>query len=348
MRYRNPKKESDRCRGEWHELNVLSAKSVAHRFRTRFSRFILNQIGAASLASSLFLIIRTNRFQTPLNHPNEINIMKRKLPLLITCLAAFGFVGGLQGSMLFSDSFDYGSSTTNIGSVGNWSSGSSVLKYDHDGGLTHPSVGGATGGSMWLDFNDARSASNSTDFTSLDLTTLGQGDTVWMTSIFQYVAGNSSHGLTVSGGSVSEMGFSISGAGNVSVVATLNTTVNATNGTGINLTSGTYMMLARYTKGSGTSPNDSAVDLWINPPSASSVSALGTADWTLDSSDGDVKWGRDGNSLTGLTDVQPSQQGRIDEIRMATTFSELNLVPEPSAALFGGFALLALMLRRRR
>lgn len=274
--------------------------------------------------------------------------MKIKLPHLITCLAAFGFAGSLQAAVLFSESFNYGSSDTGISSAGNWSSISTVLKYDADGGLDVPQMDNESGGSMWLDHNDAREASNSADFTNLSLTTLGAGDSVWMTSIFQYVTGNTAHSLEIQGGSVSGMGFSINGAGNVSVKATLDGSVNATNSTGINLSSGTYMMLARYTKGTGTSPNDSSVNLWIDPTNTSSVANLGTADWTLDSSDGLVKWGRDGNSLTSIDLAQPSQQGRIDEIRVATSFEELSLVPEPSAALFGGFALLALMLRRRR
>ena len=274
-------------------------------------------------------------------------IMKNKTTTNLLAAVTLGFALPANGATLFNDSFDYGSSTDALTNVSNWTSNSSVLKFDHDGGLTNPNVT-SSGGSMWLDFNDARDAANSTDFTTLDLTTLGQGDSVWMMSLFQYVGGNNSHTLTVAGGSVSEMGFGISSGGNVSVRATLNTTVNGNNSTGINLNDGTHFLLTRYTKGSGTSPTDSSVDLWVNPDNTSSVTALGTADWTLDSSDGDVKWGRDGNSLTSLTDVQPSQQGRIDEIRIATDFSDLALVPEPSTAVLSTIALLALAFRRRR
>lgn len=281
------------------------------------------------------------------SNPNTTKKMKHINTTTICAIALL--TGAAQGAILFNDSFDYGSSDTGISSAGNWSSTSSVLKYDADGGLDVPQMSGESGGAMWLDFNDSRTASNSADFTTLNLTTLGAGDSVWMTTLFQYVSGNTDHSLEVAGGSVSGMGFAVSGTGGVSVKATLNTTVNATNGTGITLTTGTYLMLARYTKGSGTSPVDSAVDLWINPADASSVSALGTADWTLDSGDGQVKWGRDGNSLTSISEATPSQQGRIDEIRVATTFSELNLaaIPEPSTALLGALGLLALLRRRR-
>jgi hypothetical protein len=228
----------------------------------------------------------------------------------------------LVAASIFEDSFDYGDSTVQIGTVGSWSSGSSVLKYDHDGGLDNAGLAGTSGGAMWLDYNDARSASHSFS-NSLDLSTLGEGNAVWVASLFEYVTGNSSHTLSIGGGSVSEMGIAIGGSSNVVMTCTLNQTVNAGINTGINLGSGTYLILLRYTKGSGTSPNDSRVDLWINPADTSSEDALGMADWTLDSNDGQVKWGRDTDSLTGISLAQPSQQGRIDEIRIATDLATI-------------------------
>ncbi|MCH7228707.1 Ig-like domain-containing protein [Haloferula sp. A504] len=228
--------------------------------------------------------------------------------------------GTAHAASIYDDSFNYGDATVAIGGLGAWSSGSSVLKYDHDGGLDHPAMSGETGGAMWLDFTDARSASDSS--INFDLTTLSEGDAVWMAVLFQYVSGNTPHELEVSGGTVSAMGVTISSAGGVFVKATLNQTVNASNNTGLSLTDGTHLMLLRYTKGAGTSPVDSAVDLWINPADVSSPTALGTADWTLDSTDGQVKWGRDGNVLSSIS-ATPSQQGRIDEIRLATTLADV-------------------------
>lgn len=276
--------------------------------------------------------------------------MKIKNSKLLTTLCALGIsAGSANAAVLFYDSFDYGASNINIntGTVGGWTSGSGLVRYDASGGLNHPQMGGTTGGSMWLDFNAARFASNSTDFTSLNLTDLDSGGSVWMTTLFQYVSGNTAHSLSIPGGTVSNMGFSVSGAGNVSVTATFGNSVNASNATGITLTTGTYLMLVRYTKGTGTSPINSAVDLWINPADASSISALGTSDWRLDSTNGEVKWGRDGNILTSISNATPSQQGRIDEIRVATEFSELNMIPEPTTALLGSLGML-LLLRRRR
>lgn len=276
-------------------------------------------------------------------------MMKTMVKTMMVCAVGALMTGtNLHAAVLFEDSFDYGDSTTAIGNAGNWSSGSGVLKYDHDGGLENDVMAGEAGGAMWLDYNDARSASNGTDFTSLDLSTLGEGDTVWFASLNQYVTGNTTHSIEIAGGSVSEMGFTIGGTGGVSVIGTLNTTVNAYNSTGINLSSGDYLMLLRYTKGSGTSPTDSQIDLWINPDDASSVSALGTADWTLDSGDGQVKWGRDTDSLTSISEAQPSQQGRIDEIRIGTEFSEMNLtaIPEPSTLALVGLGLFGAFFRR--
>jgi hypothetical protein len=271
-------------------------------------------------------------------HGEQIMFLRKSMALLAAGVIA-GALGSAHATVIFSDSFDYGGTTTNIGSVGNWSSGSSVLKYDHDGGLEYATLAGETGGAMWLDYTAERSGSS--NFTNFDLTPLEQGDAVWMAALFQYVSGNNAHSLAISGGTVSAMGVTITGAGDVVVTGTLNTTVSASNDTQIDLGTGTYLMLLRYTKGSGSSPVDSKIDLWINPAPAS----LGTADWTLDSDDGQVKWGRDGNALTGLS-ATPSQQGRIDEIRIATSLGEINLVPEPaSMALLGLGGLM--MLRRR-
>jgi hypothetical protein len=200
---------------------------------------------------------------------------------------------------------------------------------------------------MWLNFNDSRSASNITDFTTLDLSTTAgfdTGGTVWMMSLNQFVSGNSSHEITIPGGTVSGMGFTITSAGNVSVRASKSGAGNNNEATGLSaLSSGNYMMLLSYTKGSpSNSPTNSIVNLWINPTDASSESALGTPDWSFSSS----LWGRDGNSLTSIT-ATPSQQGRIDEIRVTTSFAELGLIPEPTTALLGGIGFLFLLRRRR-
>lgn len=273
----------------------------------------------------------------------------------LLAVAVFGFAGSSTAAAIFSDSFDYGASDISLnsaGAIGNWgSSGSSLLIYDADGGLDHPQMSGETGGALYRNYTTDRTISNSDinfDLSTTGTNSFGAGDTVWMASLFQYVAGGE-QSLLISGGSVSGMGYTINSGGSVSVTATINATVNANNSTGLSLGTGTYLMLARYTKGTGTSPIDSSVDLWINPTNTSSVASLGAANWTLDSGDGQIKWGRDGNTLSSLSVTTPAQ-GRSDEIRIGTSFSDLNLaaVPEASTALLGAFGLALTLLRRRR
>jgi hypothetical protein len=270
------------------------------------------------------------------------------LKQLISTLAVtlvVGLIGtSANAAVLFYDSFNYGPTTTGIASAGNWSSSSTVLKYDANTNLTHPAVGDSSGGSMWLDFNQSRTASNSTDFTNLALGGLGAGDTVWFASLNQFVGGNTDHLIHIAGGTVSGMGFTISPAGVVSVRASKSGSGANSENTGLSVADGVHLILLSYTKGSPVdSPTNSVVRLWINPQDASSETALGAADWTFSSS----LWGRDGNTLTGISPAQPSQQGRIDEIRVATTFEELNLIPEPASLGLLGLGGL-LMLRRVR
>lgn len=274
-------------------------------------------------------------------------ILNSHLANLVAILTVSAIVTAANATVIYSESFDYGSSDATVGSVGNWNSSSGVLKYDADGGLDHPALTDEAGGAMWLDYDEARTATDSTP--NFDLSTtygFGAGDTVWMATLFEYVSNTNAHFVDVAGGSVSSMGVSISSAGDVSVKATINSSVNATNSTGITLGDGIYLMLLRYTKGSGTLPTDSAVDLWINPTDASSAAALGTADWTLDSGDGQIKWGRDGDVLSSI-EAGPSQQGRIDEIRLATSLAEIGVVPEPASLALVGLGGLLMMGRTR-
>jgi hypothetical protein len=231
---------------------------------------------------------------------------------------------------LFRESFDYGDTTTALASTSSWSSISAVLKYDHDGGLEHPQLGGETGGSMWLDFDAARAAGNSADFTNLLMDDLGEGGVIWFASLHQFVSGNTTHVLDT-GANFADIGVSISSGGAISVRASKNTSANYYNNTGHSISNGTHLLLLRYTKGTGSSPVDSQVDLWINPSDTSSETALGTPDWTLDSSDGQIKWGRDGYSLTRIAVAQPSQQGRIDEIRIGQVYADVvgEVLPPP-------------------
>lgn len=255
-------------------------------------------------------------------------------------------MAGSHGASIFSDSFDYGGTDSSINGLGGWTVGSSVLKYDADGGLTAPKVAGAGGGAMWLDFNDARIANNASP--NFVYSTLGAGDELWLSFVVDFTTGGTTGvSLDLEGGVVSDILFDISTAGAVSVGATLNSNVNQIHSTGLNLTSGTHHVLLRAIKGTGASPIDSQLDLWLNPTNTSNTIALGTSNWTLDSGDGQIKWGRDTDTFSSI-DAGPSSNGRIDEIRITTSFAELNLVPEPSSALMillSGFFLL--FVRRR-
>lgn len=251
-------------------------------------------------------------------------------------IASGALVGALhaQAIGIYEESFDYGESTVVISDVGTWDSASTKLKYDHDGGLDHPQLAGETGGAMWLDYNDARSASDSS--INYPLSTLSEGDAIWVAVLFQYVGSNNTHSLSISGGAVSGLAFAITSGGDVIVTCARKGNNNdgvGNNDTGIDVGSGTYLMLLRATKGTGASPTDSTVDFWLDPADTSSEGVLGAPHWSTDASGGS-KWGRDTDSLTGIS-AQPSQQGRIDEIRIATDFATVTggvLPPPPPGA----------------
>jgi hypothetical protein len=225
--------------------------------------------------------------------------------------------GWANAATLFNDSFDYGDVTADLDSVSSWSSGSTYNDYDHDGGLDVAAMNGETGGAVLSDRPGGNNTFGLSGSPSIDMTTLSEGDTVWFAVLFQYVTGTATnHYLTTGGGSVTSLGFQIASGGDVEVWCSDNGGgSNTFHDTGVDAGSGTYLMLLRATKGSGTSPTDSVVDFWFDPADASSVSALGSPDWTTGA---DSKFGRDGQSISGLTALS-SQAGRTDEIRLGTS-----------------------------
>lgn len=265
----------------------------------------------------------------------------------IPVCCSFALLGGSSAlaAVIYSESFDYGNTTKAINGTAGWTSASTLTKYDHDGGLDHASMSGEKGGSLWLDHTDTRFATDSLPTPDWSLSNLPNGGEIWLAALFQYVpATGSDHYLTLDGGSVSDLGFRITSAGVVQVLASNNGGNAATHSTPLTgTTAGTYLMLLRATKGAGTSPTESTIDFWFNPSNTSNVASLGTPTWTTGA---DSKFGRDTEYFSNFT-AAPSEQGRIDEIRLATNLSEVIAIPEPRAPLLGGLGMLILLRRRR-
>lgn len=273
--------------------------------------------------------------------------------LLLTGLTAAPI---LKAAPIYSDSFDYGDADVTIGSLPNWNSGSGVLLYDADGGLAHPSLQQEKGGSMWLNYDEPRSATDSSINLDFDVDGLSPGDEVWLSSLFQYVSGSGSQIIRVTGGAVSALGFTIDGDGDVLVRAADSQNSNGDDngdiGTGVNVgSSGStpYLMLLRATIGTNSWNNsgspDSVVEFWFDPVDTSSVGALGAADWT--STGGVSKFGRSTDSFSSIF-AQPTAGGRIDEIRLGTSLVEVTgVIPEPGTLLVAALGSLMIVFRRK-
>ena len=262
----------------------------------------------------------------------------------VVCILAL-FAEAAHAALSYSESFDYGNSTVAINTLGGWSTTSTLNKSDHAGGLTDARVSGELGGSFWADRNTGSLiASNAAP--ELAMSTIPVGGAVWFSVLFDYASGNSNHYIQFTGASVSALGVQITSAGAVEVWGSNNGGAATWSGTGQTAASGSYLMLVRATKG-GTNdangPINSVIDFWFNPTDVSSESALGASTW---SSGADSKFGRNTETLTTVS-IQGSYGGRIDEIRLATDYASLNLVPEPSTALLGGIGILVLLCRRR-
>jgi hypothetical protein len=267
----------------------------------------------------------------------------KSLSIVATAAACIIVTSTAHAAPIIDESFDYGGASGNLADVSSWTSSSTFNDYVHDGGLDHPAMNEETGGAWFAD-RPGGNLGASLGTTTLDLSTLGAGDTVWAAALFDYkTGGGSDHYVNFSGGSVSGLGFRIKAGGDVHVTASNNGSATIANDTGIDVTSdGVYLMLLRATKGTGSSPTNSVVDFWLDPADASSVTALGAADW---STGADSKWGRSSQTMSGIGGLV-SQAGKTDEIRFGTDLVDVIGVPEPASMALLGLG--GLMILRRR
>ena len=263
--------------------------------------------------------------------------------LLIALASGLCLASPAGAEVLFQDSFEYGNTTQNIQDVSAWVTGSGVVMYDHDGGLTTAGLDGEAGGSMHHDYGSGnRGGPVAVSVNPFPGT--AAGSEWWFAGLLQVANNDGTTSVTFSNGqSVNHIGFGSDANGNIVLIASNNGGSAAAHDTGLDVTLGeTILFIVRGTKGTGTSPTNSFVDIWVNPSDTSSVAALGTPTWGTGT---DSKFGRETGAYTSVS-VGLSFQSRADEIRMGETLSDV-VIPEPatmSLLALGGLAIL----RRRR
>ncbi len=272
--------------------------------------------------------------------------MKAFVPALISTLCA----SFTQAALLYSESFDYGSSTQNIVNVSNWVTGSGVVDYDHDGGLSHPQLELESSGSIHHNFASGTRGGTNSDASFNPFPSDSAGAEYWIAGLLQI---NNHSGNTQvlfnNGQSVNRWGFGVDGSGNVILRASNNGGAETALDTGIDAAAdgSSYLFLSRGTVGTGSSPTNSIVDFWFNPADTSSVANLGAADF---STGADSKFGRDSGSYNSAS-ISLGFQNRADEIRFGESLEDVigAAIPEP-----GTFSLLLtamgcfLLFRRKR
>jgi hypothetical protein len=228
------------------------------------------------------------------------------------------------------------------GLTGTWSD-NSVSFDDWDtisGGLTHPSVP-TTDGMVKM----TRTESGGSDKQNIADTSYSSGDdqVYWVAFLMQFSNHNEQR-IEVDFGA-NPLGIGINGGGNPGIGAGGALTTDGSTTLAVNTT---YLFVAKV-DGTGNTIDGDAEDqyLWIDP------------DPTTEPLESNANVHRNTGDRFGLTDTYPrevglyarAEQGQTrywDEIQVATSFEELNLVPEPASLVLLGLGVALMLWRRRR
>lgn len=247
---------------------------------------------------------------------------------------------------LYHQSFDYtlgddGNTMTETNFPGEgWSSGTGVITYEHNAGLSFAGAPGS-GGALVYDYTGGTGNRGTTQTASfLDYADFDDGQVFEFSALMQVDRADfSSAVISFNGGTVNNLTFGVDSSNQLFAKAWTNgaeTTV-----TGPTLTLGaTNSFLLRLTKGTGASPIDSLVEIWFN----ADLSNPGLADFTSTS---DTRLGRDGAS-NAYTEVSFAGAA-IGDARVIWDEVKVVAVPEPQTyALALGILALGIVCWRRR
>jgi hypothetical protein len=247
------------------------------------------------------------------------------------------------GAGLYSEGGNLGSQSAHgTGLTGSWSAGNQTFERWRtvSGGLDHPSVA-ATDGMARLtrdaDGSSGKSASANASVAARD------DQVYWVKALMSFSTHNEQRVEIDFGANV--LSFGINASGNPGIGSGGSLTLDTGQILAVNTT---HLFVAKVDGTGNTSDGDDEDQyLWIDPAPGAEP----------DTADADVV--RNGGDRFGLTDTQPrsinlvalaenGEQRYWDEIEVATSFGDLNLVPEPSSVGMLLIGLLAMALRRRR